>query len=198
MAIITLPDAAVIRDIEWDIDQPAQVNRSDWTKRRQVVDQPGPALWSATANFVVSLGAAAALAGKAFLVDLEGQRNTFRLIAVEEVQAPTGLAPIVDGGGQSGRMLALRGGTAGATLLRGHMMTVNDQLLMLMAPLTFGSDGKAIASFKPSLRVSPLDATAVEVRLPTALVALTTSSVGWKVDVGQQYQLKTITVEEAF
>lgn len=42
--------------VEWSLDQPAQVNRSDWTKRRQVMTQPGPSLWSCTAEFVARIG----------------------------------------------------------------------------------------------------------------------------------------------
>ena len=72
----------------------------------------------------------------------------------------------------------------GETLKRGHKITVNDQMVMLMAPLTFGSDGKATATFKPSLRYSPADGAAVEVVYPTVLVSLTASQVGWSVAPG--------------
>jgi hypothetical protein len=198
MTIITLPSAARIRRVEWTGEWPAQVNRSDWTKRRQVVTQPGPFMWSASCELVVKIGEADMLDIEAFLIDLEGPVNSFRLKACENAQAPAGFAPIVDGGGQSGRTIALRGGTPGVTLRRGHKFTVNDQLLVIMAPATFGLDGKATLSFKPSLRVSPADGTAVEARWPTALVSITGSQVGWSVDPGELYQAKALALEEAF
>ena len=197
MAIIALPAAARIRKIEWTLDRPAQVNRSDWTKRRQVVTQPGPSIWSATADLVVKIGEANMLDVEAFLVDLEGQVNSFRLRAVETPQLAGAHGVTVDGGGQSGRALKLKGGVAGETLRRGHKLTVNDQMVMLMAPLTFDGTGRATASFKPSLRLSPLDNSFVEVVFPTVLVSLATSQVGWSVDVGQIYQAKQLQLEEA-
>lgn len=198
MAIIALPSAAGIKRVAWDLDQPAQVNRSDWTKSRQVVTGPGRSMWSGTADLVVKRGEAAMLDVEAFLVDLEGQVNKFRLRIVENPQLPGAHSVVVDGAGQSGRALGVRGGVAGETLLRGHKVTVDDQCVVLMESATFGIDGKTTLHFKPSLRLSPADGDAVEVVWPTAIVALTASSVGWSVDPGQQYQSKQLAFEEAF
>ncbi len=197
MTIITPPPAVRIQNVDWTLDRPAQVNRSDWTKRRQVVLQPGPSMWSATCDLCAVIGEPNMLEIEAFLVDLEGQVNSFRMVAVENPQSRLPLAPIVDAAGQAGRTLNLRNGIAGATLLRGHKLTVDDQMLMLMAPLTFDANGKASATFKPSLRFSPLDATPVEVVKPTVLMSLSTSQVGWSVTPGQVYQSKQLTLEEA-
>ena len=196
MTIIAMPAGIRISKLDWTLDQPAQVNRSDWTKRRQVVTQPGPSLWSATVDIASRSGEANILDVEAWIVDLEGQRNSFRLPASLEAQA-VGLTPLVDGAGQTGRALNLKGGTPGATLKRGHKMTVGDQMVMLMAPVTFGSDGKAATTFKPSLRASPADGAAVEVMKPTVLVSLVASSVGWTIERGPRYQVKTLSVEEA-
>ena len=198
MAIITLPPAVRIRHVEWTLDQPAQVNRSEWTKRRQVVDQPGPALWSASADLVVAIGEDAALEAEAFLVDLEGPRNSFRLGLTEGPQFAFAMGVQVDGAGQSGNALDLKGGIPGAVLRRGYKITVGDQPVMVMAPATFGDDGKTTASFKPSLRASPANNVAVEVTTPTVLVSLAGSQVGWSVDPGQIYQMKQLALEEAF
>ena len=198
MAIITLPSAVRIKRVDWTLDQPAQVNRSDWTKRRQVVTQPGPAIWSATADLVVAVGERAALAGEAFVIDLEGQVNSFRLAACENDQLPRGFRTVIDGDGQYGRALRLRGGPTGFTLARGHKITVNDQMVMVMADATFDADTRATVTFKPSLRLSPADGTYVECVLPTVLMSLATSSAGWSVDPGQLYQVKQLALEEAF
>jgi hypothetical protein len=197
MAIITVPPALAIRRVEWTFDRPAQVNRSQWTKRRQVVTQPGPALWSATATLAVRVGTADWLEAEAFLIDLEGQINTFRMEAANAPQTTLALKPLVDGAGQFGRSLKLRGGIPGAGLKRGHKMTVNDQLVSISAPFVFNADGKATVTFKPSLRASPLDGAAVEMIQPTVLVALVDSAIGWTEDCGEQFQGKPISVEEA-
>ena len=198
MAIIPVPDALAIRRVEWAFDRPAQVNRSQWTKRRQVVTQPGPALWSATAELAVRVGTDDWLEAEAFLIDLEGQINTFRLEAAAKSQTDLPLAPQVDGAGQYGRSLRLRGGIPGAGLKRGHKMTVNDQMVSISVPFVFDVEGRAVVTFKPSLRLSPLDGNSVEMRRPTVLVALTGSSVGWTEDLGEQFQAKPIQLEEAF
>lgn len=197
MAIIALPPAVAIRRVDWTFDRPAQVNRSQWTKRRQVVTQPGPALWSATAEMAVRVGTDDWLEAEAFLIDLEGQINSFRLEAAAAAQAPATLMPVVNGAGQYGRTLRLRGGTPGAGLKRGHKMTVNDQMVSVMRSFTFGADGRVEVEFKPSLRLSPADATPVEMRRPTVLVSLTNSAVGWSEDNGSIFQAKPIEVEEA-
>ena len=198
MAIIPVPDALAIRRVEWTFDRPAQVNRSAWTKRRQVVTQPGPALWSATAEMAVRVGTDDWLEAEAFLIDLEGQINTFRLEAAARPQTDVPLAPQVDLAGQFGRSLRLRGGIPGAGLKRGHKMTVADQMVSISAPFVFDADGRATVTFKPSLRLSPYDGAPVEMRRPWVLVALTGSSVGWTEDNGEQFQAKVIELEEAF
>lgn len=198
MAIIAVPDALAIRRVEWSFDRPAQVNRSGWTMRRQVVQQPGPSLWSATAELAVRCGTDEWLEAEAFLIDLEGAINTFRLEASATPQARDDLLPAVDGAGQFGRSLRLRGGIAGEGLKRGHKLTVNDQMVSVSAPFVFNAQGVATVSFKPSLRQSPPDGAAVEVRRPSVLVALSDSAVGWTEDLGSVFQAKALHLEEAW
>ncbi len=197
MAIITVPDALAIRRVEWTFDRPAQVNRSQWTKRRQVVTQPGPALWSATAEMAVRCGTDEWLEAEAFLIDLEGQINSFRMEAAAAPQTDMPLKPVVDGAGQYGRALRLRGGIPGVGLKRGHKMTVNEQMVSIGAAFVFDVNGRATVSFKPSLRLSPQDGAAVEMVKPTVLVSLVDSAIGWTEDLGEQFQGKPIAVEEA-
>ena len=197
MANIPVPEALTIRRVEWSFDRPSQVNRSDWTKRRQVVWQPGPSLWSASAELAVRVGTDDWLEAEAFLIDLEGQINSFRLPAANAAQAPANLTPVVRGAGQSGRSLLLDAGIPGLGLKRGHKFTVNDQMVSVMAPFTFDATGRATVTFKPSLRLSPADRTLVEVRQPTVLMSLATSSIGWTEDCGEQFQAKQLQLEEA-
>ncbi len=197
-AMTTTAREVAIRRVEWSFDRPAQVNRSKWTMRRQVVQQPGPALWSATAEMAVRIGTDEWLEAEAFLIDLEGAINTFRLEAAAAAQTDLALTPMVDGAGQYGRSLRLRGGIPGGGLKRGHKMTVNEQMVSISAPFAFGADGRATVTFKPSLRLSPQDGAAVEMRKPTVLVALVGSAVGWSEDLGGIFQAKPIQLEEAF
>jgi hypothetical protein len=94
--------------------------------------------------------------------------------------------------------LRLRGGIPGAGLKRGHKMTVNEQLVSISAGFTFDGNGRAVVTFKPSLRLSPQDGATVEMVRPTVLVALADSAVGWSEDLGGRFQAKPIVVEEAF
>lgn len=198
MAIIPVPDALAIRRVEWSFDRPAQVNRSAWTNRRQVVTQPGPSLWRATAELAVRVGTEDWLEAEAFLIDLEGQINSFRFEAAAQSQTDLALTPVVDGSGQYGRVLRLRGGIPGAGLKRGHKMTVNEQMVSISEAFVFDESGRATVKFKPSLRLSPQDGAAVEMRKPTVLVSLVDSAIGWTEDLGDQFQGKPIAVEEAF
>lgn len=86
MAVIERPNAFRVKNIEWRLDRPAQVNRSTYTGARRVVTQPGHARWSATVTLAPIVGQGNVLTMRAFLAKLRGQINTFRLPAVEADQ----------------------------------------------------------------------------------------------------------------
>lgn len=196
MSIITWPAGVGIRRAQWAIDEPAQVNRSEFTGRRQVVFLSGAPRWRVSVEFAPLIGQSAILALRAFLLDLNGQANTFKLVAVEAAQISP-VFPLVNGAGQTGYALITDGwGSDGLKLLRGQFVTVNDQLLMLSADVT-SSGGAATLSFSTALRVSPADNAVLTVDLPYALLALSAPSVGWTVDPGQIYGV-TLAAEEAY
>jgi hypothetical protein len=196
MSIIAWPAGVGIRRAQWAIDEPAQVNRSEFTGRRQVVLLAIAPRWRVSVEFAPLIGQAAILALRAFLLDLKGQANTFKLVAVEASQI-SGVAPLVNGAGQTGYALVTDGwGADGLKLLRGQFVTVNDQLLMLSANVT-AAGGAATLVFNTALRVAPADNAPITVDLPYALLALSAPSVGWSVDPGQIYGV-TLTAEEAY
>ncbi len=197
MAVIALPQSPVPNGIEWDLDQPGQRNEAEFTGVSRVTYLPAAPRWYAKAKLPAIVGEANVLDWRAFVVDLDGIANSFRLVACERDQI-TGVAPVIDGAGQGGRQLLTRNwGSAGLKLKRGQFVTINDQLLMLMAPVVADANGAALISFKPYIRVSPPAGTMLEVRRPYALVSSVDTRNGWKVGIGQNYAIE-FDVREAF
>jgi hypothetical protein len=85
MAVITLPDNN-FRSAQWTLVQPTQVNRSEFTGARQVMQLPGASYWRASVEHVPIKGEANVRAWRSFFARLQGQVNTFRLIASEGAQ----------------------------------------------------------------------------------------------------------------
>ncbi len=197
MALIPIPQSPVASGIEWELDQPGQRNESEFTGLSRVTYLPAAPRWYAKAKLPPIVGEANVLDWRAFVVDLDGIANSFRLVACERDQI-TGVAPVVDGAGQGGRQLVTRNwGAAGLKLKRGQFVTINDQLLMLMAPVVADANGFATISFKPYIRYSPAAGAAMEVRRPYALVSSVDTRNGWKVGIGQNYEI-AFDVREAF
>jgi len=185
--LITMPSKPVAADIDWTIEQPAQVNRSEVTSKRRVVLLGQAPRWSAKVSLPPIIGERNVEAWRAFVVDLDGVANTFKLIACENDQI-TGVAPLVKGGGQAGFSLQTDGwGAAGQKLRRGQFITINDQLLMLMAPVVADATGNALIRFKPYIRTVPADNAAMEVKRPYSLMSMTDPKNGWQVGIGQKY-----------
>lgn len=86
MALIAFPAGARIRRIAWSLDRPSQVNRSRWTGTEQVVSTAWHSRWRAEVELAPIVGEANVLAWRAFLAQLKGRVNRFRLPAVEGAQ----------------------------------------------------------------------------------------------------------------
>lgn len=85
MSIIALPDNN-FRSVQWTLVQPTQVNRSEFTSARQVMQLPGASYWKASADHVPIKGETNIRPWRAFFAKLRGQENTFELQAVESAQ----------------------------------------------------------------------------------------------------------------
>lgn len=196
--LIPFPAAPVPAKIDWSIDQPAQVNRGEFTGRRRVALLSAAPRWFAQVTLPPILGEDRVFDWRAFVVDLDGVANSFRLVAVERDQLPAGLAVSVDGSAQGGLQLATKGwGAPGLKLKRGQFVTVGDQLLMLRAPVIADEQGKSVLSIKPYLRLSPVDGAPIDVRRPYAVMAMSDPRNGWSVGIGQNYAV-AFACEEAF
>lgn len=195
--LINMPAAPTAANIEWNIDQPGQANRGEFTGRRRVTLLTAAPRWFAKVTLPPIVGEDRVLDWRAFVVDCDGIANSFRVIAVERPQIAAGLAVKVKGAGQGGRSIITNGwGDAGQKLKRGQFVTIADQLLMLTAPVVANASGEATLSVKPYVRFATVDAAPVEVRLPYAVMAMSDPKNGWKVGIGQNYAI-TFDCEEA-
>jgi hypothetical protein len=198
MAVIAIPSALKIRSVSWTFDRPAQVNRSQWTGRDQVIANPWFGRWAAETE-IAPVQDADAAALRAFLAQMEGRINTCRLPAVVTEQFGAGFTVTVTGAGAAAgaTSVPLTGLPPSTTILAGRMLTINDQLLITTAAMATNGSGAATATVEPPLRAAAPAATAVEARNPTALVALAESSVSWSMDLGPVHGF-SLSFEERF
>lgn len=190
MAIVTWPGLRV-RSIVPTLSRPAQVNRSAYTGARSVAANPWHGKWSFKVQLAPIVGEANFLPVRAFLASLRGAVNTFRMPATEGSQAAFGAATVLSSVAQGAVAMTV----AGAAVQAGQMITVNDQLLLILTSAVSGSN-RAI-TFEPALRAAATAGTAVNAAAPTCLVALSGPDVGWSVDQGQLYNV-SFDVEEVF
>lgn len=188
MAVIAFP-ALPIRSIEWELDRPAQINSSQWTGTDQVDPKTWLGRWSCTAELVPIAGEAGIRAWRSFVAGMKGSVNTTRLIAVEAAQHDFAYGqPSAATAAAGATSLGYTGWVAGTTaLLDGHMITVNEQLLILRADATTDGSGAGTFTFEPPLRKAVVAGTQINTRFPYALVAFTESRQGWSAGPGRIY-----------
>ncbi|MBP8234453.1 MAG: hypothetical protein KAY22_19340 [Rhizorhabdus sp.] len=100
----------------------------------------------------------------------------------------------VDGAGQAGTTLNIRGVTTGRKFKAGQMVSVvhggRRYLHMLMAAGTASSAGKIALSIEPMMRVSYADGAVVEIDTPKIEGFTDGNSQGWSVDVARNVGLQ--------
>lgn len=187
MAVIAWPDGVNIRAIEWVLDRPAQINRSDYTGARRVTANPWHGKWSAKLEIAPIVGEQNIWKFKAFLAALRGPVNTFRLPATYGAQSGLPAATVTTTAAKGAVTMSL----TGVQMQAGQMATVNDQLLQII------SVADAAITFEPPLRAQATSGTAVEVGNPTCLVSLVDSAVALSAEPGVIYSA-AFDVEEVF
>ncbi|KKC24934.1 hypothetical protein [Sphingomonas sp. SRS2] len=186
MTTISFPTQPGIAEIRWTPPAKTQVNMSEWSDRRRITKFTH-ARWKASIALPSIVGEADFLEWRAFLLACEGRANSFRIVAVENSQNAQA-AVRVNGGGQTGLALVTDGWAgAGAALKKGQLITVNDQLIGISADVAIGGGGSATLPLSRRLRISPADNTLVEVRLPTALMAMDDDDLPYAVSPAQLY-----------
>ena len=193
MTLITPPAALPVRRIQWQLRQPAQLNRSGWTGRRQVVGLPGGAMWSASGEFTPIVTQADVLKWRGFFTSLRGPFNTFNLTAVEEAQHALS-QPTITAGSAGAFTATMTGLPVSATLLpAGSYMTIklsdaSYQLVCLTAALAGNGSGNGTATFVPALRNSAATgAGSAETISPWCVVSMASDTWGYDVEPGQIY-----------
>ncbi|WP_242148929.1 hypothetical protein [Sphingomonas sp. BAUL-RG-20F-R05-02] len=195
--LIAFPASPVPQKIKWDIEQPGQANRGEFTGKRRMTLLAAAARMHATVTMPPILGEDRALDWRAFIFDCDGIANRFPLIACERDQCgETGV--VVDGAAQFGHSIATRGWSSpGLKLRRGNFITIGEQLLSVQAAVVADANGKATISIKPYIRVQPNDGDPIEVRRPYAVMVMTDPKAGWEAGIGQNYAI-SFECEEAF
>lgn len=200
MAIIAMPDHR-FHTVQWSLTQPAQVNRSEWTGRRQVMQLPGAATWAVSAEHIPIFGEDGTRPWRAFLARMRGPVNKTRFYATGLAQR-AGVNPAVTSGAAGSFAIGLSGLPLNATVLpAGAFVTLiyaggDEQLLQLAAPLTSNGSGVGSAATEPMLRRSAVGATIETIR-PWCLVALDDTTTSITVERGHQFSL-SIQATEAF
>ncbi len=192
--LITLPAALPLRRVRWDLVVDQQINRSGWTKRRQVSSSSPIGMWRVSAEFVPVIGEENARKWRYFFTALNGMVNRFPVVA--SLGAQHNLTnPTVSSGAAGANTMTVSGAPVG--LPAGSFMTVPlaDGTKQLVC-LTGNVSGSTI-TFMPPLRAAAQGAATIESVLPYAEVSLTGSSVGWDVDPGRNSGF-AFEAEEAF
>ena len=126
---------------------------------------------------------------RAFLVNLKGAINSFRLYATIELQnANTGVT-VSSTAASGASTMAITGYTT--AMKAGQYMTVKGQLVCCTA-----DQSGSTVYFQPPLRQSASAGTTVVTSRPYALVCLTDSRVGWAIGNARMHSI-SIDVEEA-
>jgi len=179
MDIVTLPSCPQIVGRNWRYNAPTQVNRSEWTKKRQAIVNPVAPMWMAEVKPFDVDSEDQFWEWSAFFGRLKGRANAFRLPVLAKAQI-TALTIRVKGGGQTGYTL-LTDGWGSIGLKAGMFCTVNDQLMRLVENGT-PSSGDATLTFDRWLTAAPADNAIVTVDFPTALMTMADDVTGWQDD----------------
>ena len=199
MAEIIMP-AGDLEDVEIELDQNFQVNRSAWTGRRRVSGMPGAQKWFASATVPGIATENEERPWRLFLLSLRGPIHWFRFpVACSQRE---GTNPTVRTGPGPLTTLPLEGlpVSASAILKGGQFMTIplpsgRHRLVMLTADLNSNGSGHGTATFVPELTETPTVGATVETIDPWLPAALMDGRQGWKLSNG--VSVFQINAEEA-
>jgi hypothetical protein len=181
-------------EVTWKLRQPSQANRSEFTGARRVTILAEAPRWTAQVKYPPIIGREAFRPWRAALAMMQGRAGTFRLGAGEGAQQFSG-SPVVDGIGQIGTTLRLRGCGPGSSAKQGWSLTVDDRLHEIVGAGIAGADGKLTVSVIPYVAGLP-DGAVVELVRPYGLMSLSDDEAGWTVGAGQKYDI-AFNCEEA-
>lgn len=195
--MIELPDSPAPNGVTATLLDFALVQRPASGAALQVIDRPG-------SRFQLEYGFPVMKADTArkFTVRLTKAKREGLRIGVPLLGVSQGIpgAPVVDGAGQSGTTLDVRGLTANYAFKEGFWMTVIDAdgegyLHQISAPGAADALGDAAISIEPALRAPFADGDEIELANPW-VAGVVTSQVSWPMELGNFVRLG-FTLEEA-
>lgn len=180
MATIAVPARLAFNSVEaLKLQRQSNTLRSYFTGKRQTIVYPF-AVWFLNGKIVDSSGADAADI-RSFLVQLEGQKNNFRLPIPGYTQPSTGYLAnrnTTVAAAARATSLTVGGGGAGLPYLgNGDYFMIQDELKMATAPIAFNGGGTAVISFLPGLRKTVAIGVPVIVANPTILMHATADDI---------------------
>ena len=176
--------------MEFMAEDTVAVSVSPFTAQQQVQDWQAGHL-SASVS-MPALTNAQAQEWIAFLMALRGQANVFQLgdpLAV----APRGTGsgtPVVDGSGQTGYGLNLRGFAGAGVLLPGDWLQIGYRLYRNLLIANADGGGHVSLSIWPQIRESPGDGTAVVLNNTQGLWRLSGNSRKWSITAARVYGMQ--------
>ena len=180
----------------------AAVSESPFTGEQQVYVQQLE-VWSAQL-VLPPMTRADAEAWIAFLLALNGREGTF-LFGDPRNTTPQGTwagsSPLVKGGSQTGKTLAIDGLSAGATVKAGDWFQLgsgaSSRLHKVTQDATANGSGEVTLDCWPRLRASPADNAALTIASPKGVFRLASNDLGWDFQPAQFYDGISFAAVEA-
>lgn len=177
-------------------------SESPFTFEEQSFKWPGER-WIIEFNLPPQIGRDKASEWIAFGLKMQGSFNVF-LMGDPSASAPRGIAsgaPVVNGAGQTGNTLSVRGWTPSVTniLRKGDYIQVGtglqSRLHMVLDDANSDIAGIAVLNIAPALKYRPNDGTLITVNSPKGVFKMAENTWSWSVLPGRQYRLGFTAVE---
>jgi hypothetical protein len=199
LAVITLPSKVYFDKVDkLQLLRAGASLRSRYTGKRQHINFP-LALWIFEGKLIPTEGIDAG-EWRAFLVSLEGQKNTFRLPvpgSSKPLSGFTGNGTVGAGGVAVRAKSMLVNATANTLILRkGDYFNVDDELKMSDNNVTTNGSGVATVSFQPGMRAAKTIGTVVKIQDPFIYLAAAADDSGtWSLEKPTRHGVKLVCAE---
>ena len=200
-AILTPPATPGIKRLNLTASSVVSMTQSPFTGTQQVMKWPGE--WWEGQVSLPPMTRAQAEEWIAFLINCRGGYRRFKLgdpsgrVARGSAAGSTTL--VIDGAGQGGNLLSLRGFTANAlgVLIAGDYVEVADHLYKVTYPEDADQNGAATFDIFPALRTSPADGDPVNIISAAGTFRLAGNKTTWSIDEAKNFGID-FAVMEAF
>lgn len=198
---LELPSVGGILSLDWGADMVRGVSESPFTYHRHVYRHAGER-WRVTVA-LPSMTSEIANQWNSFLLALDGGFGSFRFYDVFNPE-PKGLAfgdPVVDGAGQSGKTLSVRGfnPNVNSILLAGDKLQLGNCLHQVLRDANSDELGRVTLDIFPRMRFVPEDGLTIVTSKPKGLFRMAAPNIGLVISdirgIGQVYAFQIL---EAF